>query len=113
MAFDEARAYPQLGTKVVPVTKKKQRDPADERGRALAKGAHPRALSTDRQRVTCDPLNPCPDRPRRGFRKYLLNPWRCAQCGRWWVTERRTSWSPYEEGGYYVWVLVAEEPEDD
>lgn len=42
--------------------------------------------STEFKVVCCD-HNRCPDRPLIS-RKYLTQPWRCPQCGQWWIAHR-------------------------
>lgn len=36
--------------------------------------------------VVCCEHNRCPDRPRHRLWRFQERPWRCTQCGRWWVT---------------------------
>lgn len=67
-----------------------------------ADDAFPAELPAEKQRAICDPLNPCPDRPRRRLGRHQERPWRCWQCSRWWVVVRRTSY-PCPEG-FWVWV---------
>lgn len=42
--------------------------------------------------IICCPHNPCPDRPRWFLGRFTHRPWRCAQCGRLWVTKLVYSW---------------------
>jgi len=85
-------------------------DPSIAQERADATGKHPACLPARVPPTRCDHRNPCPDRPQRWLGRFTDRPWRCPQCGRWWVTERHTSY-PCPEG-FWVWVRAEENPDD-
>lgn len=68
----------------------------------------PAELPADIPATACHRTNPCPGRPRHFLGRYTDRPWRCPQCGRWWVTEHRSSYATQDSGGFYVWVRAEE-----
>lgn len=58
------------------------------------------------KRVICCEHNRCPDRPAYFLGRFTRKPWRCDQCGRWWVTKHYTTYANYDSGGDYRWVEV-------
>lgn len=47
-----------------------------------------------------------PDQPRRRLRRFRQQPWRCARCRTWWVTEHHTTYATWDSGGEWRWVRV-------
>ena len=44
----------------------------------------------------CCEHNPCPGRPRWFLVRFTDRPWRCPQCGQFWVTEIRYLWGDFD-----------------
>ena len=42
--------------------------------------------------VKCCEHNPCPNRPKLDLGSYRDRPWRCGQCGSWWVRHWQKGW---------------------
>lgn len=49
--------------------------------------------------VHCCEHNPCPDRPTWWLSRFRERPWRCPQCGDWWITVYVAGY----EGGSWNW----------
>lgn len=54
----------------------------------------------------CCEHNPCPDRPKWWLSRFTDKPWRCSQCGQWWVTKHGTDYADYDMGGHYDWIKL-------
>lgn len=39
-------------------------------------------------------------------KKWSQRPWRCSQCGTWWVTRHTSDYSDYDVGGHWEWKRV-------
>ena len=60
----------------------------------------PDVLPAEVRQPICDALNPCPHRPRRFLGRFTDRPYRCPQCGRWWVTRLLRQYDDW----IYQWV---------
>jgi len=60
-----------------------------------------------RRPVHCCEHNRCPDRP-EPKQKYLTQPWRCPQCGTWWLAVWGSSSKLYLD-----WKEITDAPHED
>lgn len=57
--------------------------------------------------TVCCEHNPCPGRPRWFLGRFTTRPWRCPQCGQFWITRLRTLWG---DPDHCDWVRVTPKP---
>lgn len=57
--------------------------------------------------TVCCEHNPYPQRPRWLLARFMNRPWRCPQCGQFWVTEIRTLWGDYDG---FQWRRITPKP---
>jgi hypothetical protein len=53
--------------------------------------------------TACCKHNPCPGKPNWFLGRFMTRPWRCPQCGQFWVTKGTYLWG---EWNGYEWVRV-------
>ena len=53
--------------------------------------------------LICCEHYPCLGRPKWLLRRFQTRPWRCPECGQFWITEPRYLWADFDG---YTWKEV-------